>query len=129
MILLSLGAPALAEGGDVQAVANPQSVSQGNVTNQAVQVVNGQYFQQTYGAGVQCQGTTLVVAPFAIQGFAAPESQVKSDYGISVQVSIPLDREAVDQCKERARIATERQRAETDKAQLDYQLVRSLKCV
>ena len=129
ILALLAGAPAFAEGGDTQAIANPQSVSQGNVTNQAVQVVNGQYFQQTYGAGVQCQGTTLVVAPFAIQGFAAPESQVKSDYGISVQVSIPLDREAVDQCKERARIATERQRAETDKAQLDYQLVRSLKCV
>ena len=128
MLLLLMGAPAFAEEGNTQAIANPQSVSQGNVTNQAVQVVNGQYFQQTYGSGVQCQGTTLVVAPFAIQGFAAPESHLKNDYGVSIQVSIPLDREAVDQCKERGRLVIARQQAETDKAQLDYQLVRALKC-
>ena len=127
-VLLAWCPPSYGEEGNTQAIANPQSVSQGNVTNQAVQVVNGQYFQQTYGPGVQCQGTTLVIAPFVIQGFAAPEAQVKNDYGVSMQVSIPLDREAVDQCKRRARLVNERAKAETDKAQLDYQLVRALKC-
>ena len=54
------------------AVASPTAVSSGSAVNQAVQVVNGQYFQQSYGNGIQCQGTTLVVAPFVIQGLQAP---------------------------------------------------------
>ena len=110
------------------AVASPTAVSSGSAVNQAVQVVNSQYFQQSYGGGVSCQGSTLVVAPFVIQGLQAPQFETNSDWGLTVQVSVPLDRKAVDQCKERAAIATERQRAETDKAQLDYQLVRALKC-
>ena len=43
-------------------------------------------------------------------------------------MSVPLDRQAVRQCRERAEIEIARQQAETDKAQLDYQLVRALKC-
>ena len=109
-------------------MASPTAVSSGSAVNQAVQVVNSQYFQQSYGGGVSCQGSTLVVAPFVIQGLQAPQFETNSDWGLTLQVSMPLDREAVRQCKARAEIATERQRAETDKAQLDYQLVRALKC-
>lgn len=69
-----------------------------------------------------------MVAPFAINGLTAPDSHLRTDFGISLQVSVPLDREAVDECKNRARAATARAIAETDKAQLDYQMVRALKC-
>ena len=127
LLLLTVCPPALAEDG-VTAVANPQATSSGNVTNQAVQVTNTNLFQNTYGGGVQCQGTTLSVSPFVIGGFSAPESNVKNDYGIAGTISIPLDGEAVRLCRERARIEIERQTAEKDKAQLDYNLVRALKC-
>ena len=110
------------------AVASPTAVSSGSAVNQAVQVVNSQYFQQSYGSGIQCQGTTLVVAPFVIQGLQAPAFETNSDWGLSVQVSTPLDRSQVRQCRERVDIEIARQQAETDKAQLDYQLVRALKC-
>ena len=110
------------------AVASPTAVSSGSAVNQAVQVVNGQYFQQSYGNGIQCQGTTLVVAPFVIQGLQAPAYETNSDWGLSVQVSMPLDRSAVEQCKAAVETQIARQQAETDKAQLDYQLVRALKC-
>ena len=109
-------------------MAAPTAVSSGSAVNQAVQVVNSQYFQQQYGGGVQCQGTTLVVAPFAISGLQAPDFETSNDFGVSLQVAMPLDREALRLCKERAQIAIDRQQAETDKAQLDYQLVRALKC-
>ena len=110
------------------AVASPTAVSSGSAVNQAVQVVNGQYFQQSYGNGIQCQGTTLVVAPFVIQGLQAPAFETNSDWGLSVQVSMPLDRGAVEQCRAAVDTQIARQQAETDKAQLDYQLVRALKC-
>ena len=127
--LLAFATPAMAEPTANQtAVASPTAVSSGSAVNQAVQVVNGQYFQQSYGNGIQCQGTTLVVAPFVIQGFQAPAYETNSDWGLSVQVSMPLDRSAVEQCKEAVATQIARQQAETDKAQLDYQLVRALKC-
>ena len=63
-----------------------------------------------------------------IGGWAAPESQVKNDVGIAGTISIPLDGGAVELCKERARIEITRQQAEADKAALDYNLVRALKC-
>ena len=110
------------------AVASPTAVSSGSAVNQAVQVVNSQYFQQSYGNNVQCQGTTLVVAPFVIQGLQAPAFETNSDWGVSMQISTPLDRSQVRQCRERVAVEIARQQAEADKAQLDYQLVRALKC-
>ena len=110
------------------AVASPTAVSSGSAVNQAVQVVNSQYFQQSYGNGIQCQGTTLVVAPFGIAGLQAPDFETRNDFGVSLQVSVPLDRAAIDLCKQAAETQIARQQAETDKAQLDYQLVRALKC-
>ena len=125
--MMMVASPVMAEDG-VTAVANPQATSSGNVTNQAVQVTNTNLFQNTYGGGVQCQGTTLSVSPFVIQGFSAPDSHVKNDFGVAATISVPLDGEAVELCKNRARIEIQRQRAETDKAALDYNLVRALKC-
>ena len=116
------------EGGTGQVVAAPQASSSGNVTNQAVQVTNTNLFQNTYGGGIQCQGTTLSISPFAIGGWSAPESNVKNDVGIAGTISVPLDGTAAELCKEAARVQVARAQAETDKAQLDYQLVRALKC-
>ena len=110
------------------AIASPTAVSSGSAVNQAIQVVNSQYFQQSYGSNVQCQGSTLVVAPFVIQGLQAPAFETNSDWGLSMQISTPLDRTSVRLCRERAEIEIVRQQAEADKAQLDYQLVRALKC-
>ena len=127
--LLAFATPVMAEPTANQtAVASPTAVSSGSAVNQAVQVVNSQYFQQSYGNGIQCQGTTLVVAPFVIQGLQAPDFETNSDWGLSLQVSMPLDRGAVQQCREAVATQIARQQAETDKAQLDYQLVRALKC-
>ena len=127
--ILSFTVPVKAEPTANQtAVASPTAISSGSAVNQAVQVVNSQYFGQSYGSNVTCQGTTLVVAPFVIQGLQAPAYETNSDWGLSMQISTPLDRTSVRLCRERAEIEIERQRAETDKAQLDYQLVRALKC-
>ena len=128
-LLLILPIPVLAEeGGTGQVVAAPQASSSGNVTNQAVQVTNTNLFQNTYGGGIQCQGTTLAISPFAIGGWSAPESNVKNDVGIAGTLSVPLDGGAVELCKQAARTQIKRQQAEADKASLDYNLVRALKC-
>jgi len=40
------------------------------VTNQAIQVLQGPYITNTYGNGIQCQGPTLNVTPFATGNIA-----------------------------------------------------------
>ena len=56
---------ALAEGvGGVSATANPIANSSGSVTNQAIQVLQGPYITNTYGGGVQCQGSTFNLTPY-----------------------------------------------------------------
>jgi len=60
-----LGLPSWAgDVGGVSATANPIANSSGSVTNQAIQVLQGPYITNTYGAGIQCQGPTLNVTPF-----------------------------------------------------------------
>jgi len=56
--------PARAEVGGVSATANPIANSSGSVTNQAIQVLQGPYITNTYGGGVQCQGSTFDVTPY-----------------------------------------------------------------
>jgi hypothetical protein len=48
--------------------------------------------------------------------------------GISMGFNFPLDGGLTELCKERARTEIKRQQAETDKARLDFELVRLLKC-
>jgi len=55
---------ALAEVGGVSATAAPVANSSGSVTNQAIQVLQGPYITNTYGAGIQCQGPTLNFTPY-----------------------------------------------------------------
>ena len=128
LLTLLVCSPVRAEEGNGQVIAAPQASSSGNVTNQAVQVTNTNLFQNTYGGGIQCQGTTLSISPFVIGGWSAPESNVKNDVGIAGTISVPLDGEAVELCKSAARTQIKRQEAEADKASLDYNLVRALKC-
>ena len=56
---------AFAQGvGGVSATANPIANSSGSVTNQAIQVLQGPYITNTYGGGVQCQGSTVNFTPY-----------------------------------------------------------------
>lgn len=114
-------------------IAGPTASATGNVTNQAVQVLQGPFAVNQYDPGVACQGATFNIAPF-IMGTRSynwdPESYLNGggNMGVSASWQIPLDREAVQLCKDRARIANRRQQAEADKARLDFELVRLLKC-
>ena len=50
--------------GGVSATAAPVANSSGSVTNQAIQVLQGPYITNTYGAGIQCQGATRNFTPY-----------------------------------------------------------------
>jgi hypothetical protein len=114
-------------------IAGPSASATGNVTNQAVQVLQGPYAVNTYGAGVSCQGATFSLSPFALGSSNSSEdpetfTSRNGNYGISAGVNIPLDGGLMELCKERARTEITRQKAEADKARLDFELVRLLKC-
>ena len=75
-LLLSLiyTAPAAAQ---VSATASPVSNSSGSVVNQAVQITPGQYMKYSVGSGIQCDGATLNISPFAstTHSFGDPNNQ------------------------------------------------------
>jgi hypothetical protein len=48
--------------------------------------------------------------------------------GFSLGFNFPLDGSLTEICKSRARVEISRQQAEADKARLDFELVRLLKC-
>jgi hypothetical protein len=114
-------------------IAGPSASATGNVTNQAVQVLQGPYALNTYGGGVSCQGPTMSVAPFILGNTNAsqdPQSfqTYSGNAGISLGFNFPLDGSLQELCKARARVEISRQQAESDKARLDFELVRLLKC-
>jgi hypothetical protein len=114
-------------------IAGPSASATGNVTNQAVQVLQGPYALNTYGGGVSCQGPTMSVAPFVLGNTNAsqdPQSfqTYSGNAGISLGFNFPLDGSLQELCKARARVEISRQQAEADKARLDFELVRLLKC-
>ena len=114
-------------------IAGPSASATGNVTNQAVQVLQGPYAMNTYGNGVACQGATFSLSPFMLKSgnsSADPESfdSGSHNWGISAGINVPLDGTLMELCKERARTEIKRQNAEADKARLDFELVRLLKC-
>ena len=148
--LTALLSPAAYAQGDtpVTAIANPQAVSSGSVVNNATQVLNGPYHTNSYGGGVMCQGPTLNISPFlttSVSGQYPYEAYAQLDGegdldrtgqknswsfnpGISATISIPLDNRAQDMCQQAAASHTARINAETAKAQLDFELVRLLRC-
>ena len=114
-------------------IAGPSASATGNVTNQAVQVLQGPYAVNTYGAGVSCQGPTMSLSPFVmgnLNGDKDPENfqSHSANAGFSMGFNFPLDGGLTELCKERARSEIRRQNAEADKARLDFELVRLLKC-
>ena len=68
--LLSPNVALAADVGGVSATANPIANSSGSVTNQAIQVLQGPYITNTYGGGIQCQGATMNLTPYATGGVA-----------------------------------------------------------
>ena len=114
-------------------IAGPSASATGNVTNQAVQVLQGPYAMNTYGAGVSCQGPTMSLSPFimgSMNGNQDPTTYQthNGNAGFSMGFNFPLDGSLTEICKSRARVEISRQQAEADKARLDFELVRLLKC-
>ena len=77
-------------------IAGPQASATGNVTNQAVQVLQGPFAMNTYGSGVSCQGPTLNLQTFGYNNTnlsADPKSYETGSWnaGLSAGFSIPLD--------------------------------------
>jgi hypothetical protein len=133
-IVLLFGGAAFAQSAPSNTnIAGPSASATGNVTNQAVQVLQGPYAVNTYGSGVSCQGPTMSVSPFvlgSLNGNADPTTyQTHSgNAGFSLGFNFPLDGSLTEICKSRARVEIDRQKAEADKARLDFELVRLLKC-
>jgi hypothetical protein len=114
-------------------IAGPSASATGNVTNQAVQVLQGPFAVNTYGAGVSCQGPTLNLQSFGYNNINMnkdPETYQSGSLnaGLSLGISLPLDGSLQELCKARVRTEISRQQAEADKARLDFELVRLLKC-
>jgi len=114
-------------------IAGPTAAATGNVTNQAVQVLQGPYAVNTYGAGVSCQGPTMSLSPFVMGSLTGNQDPTtyqnhNGNAGFSMGFNFPLDGGLTELCKARARVEIARQQAEADKARLDFELVRLLKC-
>ena len=114
-------------------IAGPSASATGNVTNQAVQVLQGPFAMNTYGGGVSCQGPTLNLQTFGYNSLSnnndpTTYQQNSLNAGLSAGFSVPLDGSFQELCKARVRTEISRQQAEADKARLDFELVRLLKC-
>lgn len=134
-LLASLFLPSkvLAESPQNTNIAGPSASATGNVTNQAVQILQGPFAVNQFGGGVACSGPSLSTNLFTtgnLNGNADPSTYQShtGNAGISFGFNVPLDGSITEICKERARVAIERQKIETDKARLDFELVRLLKC-
>ena len=134
LVFLSLPSRSLAENPPQNTnIAGPSASATGNVTNQAIQTLNGPFPIATFGAGVSCPGPTLNITPFLTSNTnysydPGSYQTFTGGLGGSISISIPLDSQIQDLCKERAMVAISRQQAETDKARLDQLLVRAIKC-
>jgi len=127
--------PVYAEGGDTNNTSNPVAAATGNVTNQAVQFQNnGASSRQMYGPNISCNGSTMTFSPFYMGNHANPYSekedmqglhpssyQLNENWGFQINFMVPLDKSGLEQCR---RIA----KRQEEKMQLDYELVRALKC-
>ena len=121
LLAVAVCLPAQAEDGTT-AIANPVATSSGSVSNQAVQINQGSYSQQSYGPGHQCNSATLVFTPFYLGNDVTADPYIRNqNFGAQVSLSVPLNGGMVELCKELARRKLEKER-------LDYALVRVLKC-
>ena len=106
--------------------SNPVAAATGNVTNQAVQFQNnGASSRQNYGPNIACNGSTMTFSPFYMGNDTEPVDPdgyvISENWGFQVNFMVPLDREGLKQCR---RIA----KRQEEKMQLDFELVRALKC-
>ena len=134
-LLLSLvfTTPALAETPQNTNIAGPTASATGNVTNQAVQVLQGPYPQTNFGMGVSCPGPALTIAPFItgnLNNNTDPYTYQSNNAsgGFTIGFSTPLNGSITETCLEAARTTIARNQAEADKARLDFELVRALRC-
>ncbi len=136
LLLLSLvvSSPVLAESAPQNTnIAGPSASATGNVTNQAVQVLQGPYPITTFGQGVSCPGPALTIAPFVtgnLNNNTDPFSYQgnSASGGFTIGFSTPLNGTITETCLEAARTSIARNQAEADKARLDFELVRALRC-
>ena len=129
LCLLAIGLPAYAEP-EVQNTSNPVAAATGNVTNQAVQFQNnGAPSRQVLGPNISCNGATMTFSPFYMGNHTTPFDDnmdqqsytVAENWGAQINFMVPLDGSIVETCK----AIGKRQKA---KMELDYELVRALKC-
>ena len=130
---LFLSLPAKAEPPVTTNVAGPSASATGNVTNQAVQVLQGPYPVNTYGGGVSCSGPSMAITPFVLGSnnwTDDPEDYpgYNANAGVSLGFNFPLDGNLNRLCRERVAVEIARMQAEADKSRLDFELVRLLKC-
>ena len=105
----------------------------GNVTNQAVQFQNnGAPSRQVMGPNISCNGSTMTFSPFYMGNHTKPwdidedgmrpsSYTLGENWGFQINFMVPLDGSIVERCKS---IAAKQQA----KMELDYELVRVLKC-
>ena len=127
--LLTIGVPARAEG-ETNNTSNPVAAATGNVTNQAVQFQNnGAPSRQVYGANNSCNGATVTFSPFYMGNHTKPYDEdmtqqsytVAENWGGQLNFMVPLDGSLVEICKSIAK-------KHAAKMDLDYELVRAIKC-
>ncbi len=128
--ILAIGAPAYAEEGETNNTSNPVAAATGNVTNQAVQFQNnGAPSRQVLGPNISCNGATMTFSPFYMGNHTTPFDDhmdqqsytVAENWGAQINFMVPLDGSLIERCK----AIGARQQA---KMELDYELVRALKC-
>ena len=128
--LLAIGVPARAEEGETNNTSNPVAAATGNVTNQAVQFQNnGAPSRQVFGPNNSCNGATMTFSPFYMGNHTKPFDEhmaqqsytVAENWGGQINFMIPLDGSMTEICKSIAR-------KHAAKMDLDYELVRALKC-
>ena len=134
LLSLLISTPALAEAPPQNTnIAGPTASATGNVTNQAVQVLQGPYPVTTFGMGVSCPGPALTIAPFVtgnLNNNTDPYSYQSNSAsgGFTIGFSTPLNGTITETCLEAARTTIARNQAEEAKARLDFELVRALRC-
>ena len=128
--ILTIGTPSYAEEGETNNTSNPVAAATGNVTNQAVQFQNnGAPSRQVLGPKISCNGPTMTFSPFYMGNHTTPFDDemnqssytVAENWGAQINFMVPLDGSIIETCK----AIGERQKA---KMELDYELVRALKC-
>lgn len=107
---------------ETTAIANPVATSSGSVQNQAVQINQGGYSRQSFGAGHECHGATLVASPFYLGNDVIQQKYIRNqNFGMQFTLSVPLDGGMVEACKALARTKIQREK-------LNYELTRALRC-